>query len=1145
MKHSFLFSMIMLGVCNTPLHTQSPTTFHRVGSQDEKVQDLFPGSHRARPVLADYTNNNRLDLFYGGQDLGGSTNWYLQETNPDTRWGDQGNGKYVNPLLNADYSDPDVIRVGEKYYMICSDFHFIGLPVLESDDMINWRIISQVYDKFNFPEYNTNERYGGGSWAPAIRYHDNKYWVYFCTPNEGLFMSNAANPAGPWLPLLNVKNISGWEDPCPLWDDDGQTYLGRSQLGGGPIIIHKMSADGTTLLDNGTMVYSGSVSEGTKLFKKDGYYYISIPEGGVGTGWQTVLRAANIYGPYEKKVVLEQGTTNVNGPHQGALVDTPDGEWWFYHFQSKDPLGRIVHLQPVIWKDGFPQIGADIDGNGIGEPVKEWTKPNTGAASAVFAPQTSDDFASSTLGLQWQFNHNPVNTHWSLTERPGYFRVKAQKANKLRDSKNMLTQKNMGYYSEATTALDCCNLANGQRAGLFCVGNKYNAVGVERKNGSNSIYFETDGMVETIVPITASTVYFKTFVNANNNHHQLYYSADNLTFIPVKEAYSLGSGDWKGSRVGIFSYNTQAEAGEADFDYFTYQVDGPGGFVYENTDIASYVDWHVWNELAALVENNGNGSFNLVQEYEANIQQTIWTNAVFFDYDNDGNLDLLVVGKGGDWRFPMSKKYALLYRNLGATGNYRFEQVYNTGFRQECDEMYFNALSVGDYDHDGYNDVVIMSNDGSSRSVDVYKNNQGNGSFTRFALPNPASNGSVMFGDIDNDGWLDVFYTGYSTKARGIGLYRNQQDGTFQDITPSNIEGSFESQSVLSDVNGDGALDIVVTGHGDNWARYTSIYYNTINPTTKLPEFTLKTSDQTGIVPVNKANLLFADYNNDGLQDLVVNGYDGSKDLMRVYYQNAQQKFILDNNRPLFSIKDGGINMGDVNGDGNMDVVIAGYKGSDTGDAYGSPVRIYENQPATTNLPPSAPASVQANYENGQLIISWQAATDDISAQSALRYNLYVKSNTTGKIWMLIPADITTGRIKTGTDLQTSLSSQVNSYAITLPQDDYTVGVQALDQAYAGGLFITVSGFFETGLSKITNNSATTAYVDKAEVLNIKSESHIQMIRIYNLSGQILLNKEFSDNKQLQQISLASFSKGSYIVQIQTEQSLAVAKFTF
>lgn len=195
-------------------------------------------------------------------------------------WGDRGDGTYANPILNADYSDPDVIRVGDKYYMVASDFHYIGIQVLESADMVNWKIVSQVYDRFDMPGWDANNHYGGGSWAPSIRWHDGRFWVFFCTPDDGLFMSTATDARGPWSPLHCVEKVERWEDPCPLWDDDGQAYLGHSVLGAGPIIVHRMAPDGSQLLDKGRTVYTGPVAEGTKWLKKDGYYYLIIPEGG-------------------------------------------------------------------------------------------------------------------------------------------------------------------------------------------------------------------------------------------------------------------------------------------------------------------------------------------------------------------------------------------------------------------------------------------------------------------------------------------------------------------------------------------------------------------------------------------------------------------------------------------------------------------------------------------------------------------------------------------------------------------------------------------------------------------------------------------------------------------------------------------------
>ena len=489
-------------------------------------------------------------------------------------WGDQGNGTYRNPVLNADFSDPDVIRVGSKYYMVASDFHFLGMQVLESDDMVNWRYVSQIYRRFDEPGWDDNGHYAGGSWAPAIRHHNGLYYVYFCTPDEGLYMSTASDPRGPWAPLHLVKRVAKWEDPCPFWDEDGQAYLGRSKHGAGPIIVHRMSADGKQLLDEGTTVYQGPIAEGTKFMKRNGYYYLIIPEGGVGTGWQTVLRAKNIYGPYERKVVLEQGSTNINGPHQGALVDAPDGSWWFYHFQETPVLGRVVHLQPVRWQDDWPLIGVDYDGNGIGEPVAEWnlgrnqgdrlldSAKNHESVLMIPVTQPSDDFSSPALGLQWQWNHNPVDTHWSLKEKKGWLTLKALPADSLKQCRNMLTQKVVGYQSESTTLLtsygDCY-------AGLFCSGKTFRGIGLCK----DGIFVEAQGKREIILRGKFPKLWVRVTNDCQANRHQFSFSTDGLHFTTAGEPFPLRSGYWKGIRVGLFCYG---KSGRAAFDEFTQKV---------------------------------------------------------------------------------------------------------------------------------------------------------------------------------------------------------------------------------------------------------------------------------------------------------------------------------------------------------------------------------------------------------------------------------------------------------------------------------------------------------------------------------------------------------------------------------------------
>ncbi len=486
-------------------------------------------------------------------------------------WGDQGNGTYKNPVLCADFSDPDVIRVGNKYYMVASDFHFMGMQVLESEDMVNWHYVSQIYQRIDEPGWDSMQHYAGGSWAPAIRYHNGLFYVYFCTPDEGLYMSTAPSASGPWAPLHLVKRIPKWEDPCPLWDDDGQAYLGRSRHRAGPIIIHRMSADGRQLLDDGYTVYTGPVAEGTKFLKRNGWYYIIIPEGGVGQGWQTVLRSRNIYGPYEKRVVLEQGSTDINGPHQGALVDTPDGQWWFYHFQETPLLGRVVHLQPARWRDDWPLMGVDIDGNGIGEPVNVWQKPAINTQTAPQKPgsdthrspatmQVNDAFTD-VLGLQWQWNHNPDDSHWSLSERRGWLTLHALPADSLKQCRNMLTQKIVGYTSESTTLLQM--KGNGY-AGLACTGKFFRAIGL----CPEGIFIEAHGQREIIKAGRFSKLYLRVTNDCRQNRHQFSYSTDGRRYTDAGDDFTMRSGYWKGIRLGLFCYGTDAVA---QFDFFQYR----------------------------------------------------------------------------------------------------------------------------------------------------------------------------------------------------------------------------------------------------------------------------------------------------------------------------------------------------------------------------------------------------------------------------------------------------------------------------------------------------------------------------------------------------------------------------------------------
>ncbi|NOW95011.1 beta-xylosidase [Mucilaginibacter sp. SG564] len=490
-------------------------------------------------------------------------------------WGDQMNGTYKNPIINADYSDPDVIRVGAYFYMICSEFHFMGMPILQSTDLVNWHIIGQVYRRLDIDDkFNTMDKYGGGSWAPSLRYRNGKFFVYFCTPDEGLYMSTATNPAGPWAPLTNVKRVKGWEDPCPFWDTDGNAYLGHSRLGAGPIIVHKMSPDGRQLLDSGKTVYEGPVAEGTKFYKRNGYYYLIIPEGGVGTGYETALRSKNIYGPYQRKIVLEQGKTKINGPHQGGLVELQSGESWFIHFQDAGAIGRITHLEPVKWVDDWPVMGVDNDGNGVGEPVGIYQKPKVSGRQKIVYIQASDEFNSASLGFQWQWNHNPVDDHWSLEQYKGYLALTAMNADGNKHARNTLTQKLMGRIGTVTVKMNVREMETGQRAGLGLIGNYIHEIGVLKTDTGTIFYADNVGRQTKGEIFNKEYVFLQVKIDVDGKT-LLLYSLNGKIYHQLGDACKLSDYNfWKAVRPALFSYNTKRAGGTALFDWFHYDYNG-------------------------------------------------------------------------------------------------------------------------------------------------------------------------------------------------------------------------------------------------------------------------------------------------------------------------------------------------------------------------------------------------------------------------------------------------------------------------------------------------------------------------------------------------------------------------------------------
>lgn len=400
---------------------------------------------------------------------------------------DQGDGTYRNPVLHADYSDPDVARVGDDYFLVSSSFASTpALPILHSRDLVNWRLVNHVAPSLGWKGYES-PAHGRGVWAPSLRYHDGWLYVYFASPDEGVFMSRTRDPFGPWDPLVCVKRTVGWIDPCPFWDDDGNAYLvnafANSRVGFKSVLrMNRLSPDGTQVLAEGRFVFDGQdnhlTMEGPKMHKRGGWYYLFAPAGGVQHGWQTVLRSRSVWGPYEDRVVLHQGNSPVNGPHQGAWVETAKGDSWFLHFQDLGAHGRVVHLQPLVWRFDWPYVGVDTNNDGVGEPVATYPKPVLGQDPAV--PATSDDFHSGSLGLQWQWQADPQPGWYDLDPGRGVLRLHggplAEGANLL-DVPHVLSQKfpAPAFRVEVSVSL---GVGPGGRAGLVVLGASFAALEV-------------------------------------------------------------------------------------------------------------------------------------------------------------------------------------------------------------------------------------------------------------------------------------------------------------------------------------------------------------------------------------------------------------------------------------------------------------------------------------------------------------------------------------------------------------------------------------------------------------------------------------------------------------------------------------------
>jgi len=504
---------------------------------------------------------------------------------------DQGNGIFKNPVINADYSDPDAIRVGDDFYMIASSFDAIpGLPILHSKDLVNWKIIGHALKRQPPFEHFEKTQHGNGVWAPSIRYRNGEFYIYYPDPDFGIYVTKTKTITGDWSAPKLVAAGKGLIDPCPFWDEDGKAYLAYAYAGSragikSVLAIMPLSADGLKATETGRIVYDGHeldpTIEGPKVYKRNGYYYLFAPAGGVSTGWQLVLRSKNIYGPYERKVVMDQGKSAVNGPHQGAWINTQTGEDWFLHFQDKDAYGRVVHLQPMKWVNNWPVIGIDKDG--IGEPVSTYKKPNVGKIYPIVTPVESDEFGSAQLGLQWQWQANSQAT-WAFTDaNKGVLKLYTAKipeeAKNLWDVPNLLMQKFPAEEFSVTTKVNFKpnpKLENEQ-TGVVVMGRNYAKISIKSKKDGLYLMFglcqnADKGKAENekeMAKLKSGNVRLRVRVS-NGAKCQFSYSEDGINFTNVGDEFQATAGQWIGAKVGVFAIrDTQTnDSGIAEYDWF-------------------------------------------------------------------------------------------------------------------------------------------------------------------------------------------------------------------------------------------------------------------------------------------------------------------------------------------------------------------------------------------------------------------------------------------------------------------------------------------------------------------------------------------------------------------------------------------------
>ncbi len=468
--------------------------------------------------------------------------------------------EYKNPILQEDFSDPDVIKVGDDFFLVASSFNYMpGVPILQSKDMVHFRLINYVYDFLD--ERYDRVIHGGGSWAPSLRYHDDTFYCLIPMPDDGIYETHTKDIYGKWSEPRLVIPQKGLEDPCPIWINQ-KCYVAvafaKSRMGfNSKIGLYEMKEDlSECLSENDEIIYDGQnqnpLIEGPKFNQRNGYIYIMAPAGSVKTGWQVALRSKNIHGPYESKIVLMQKDSPINGPHQGALVEYEKDKWAFYHFQDMGPYGRILHLEPVYWHEDWPICGEVSDVRLSGQPV---------LSHEMFLPERKEYFIDHDCFFKNEINpcfQTPANKKegWSTLTKNGMILHCVNSIKELHLQENTYSEKIPYLNFDVRVEFELNLEKERDEAGLFLMGEEYSYLCVVRHDGKNYLEERTGGFSHAEETISSYPIDQKKIVlhleGRKKNQEDLFYRFG-YGRRKSKEIHRAMKGRWVSSRIGFYA----------------------------------------------------------------------------------------------------------------------------------------------------------------------------------------------------------------------------------------------------------------------------------------------------------------------------------------------------------------------------------------------------------------------------------------------------------------------------------------------------------------------------------------------------------------------------------------------------------------